>query len=224
MRGTLRAVAAALFAAGCGQPQTVSSPVGSASSCAGCHTAPGEGPPFRDQTGATDPHRLTVGAHDAHLHGNLSSNVTCGDCHTVPRRVTDPGHMDTVPPATVKFGGLALNGGADPRYVNQGCAATYCHGNFFGGNRTNTPAWLGDASAAACTACHGLPPSTGRHEKHVLDEGISCDQCHGPLFPATHVNGKVDVALAVWDPKYKTCQAMKCHGARSWPGPDDAGK
>jgi predicted CxxxxCH...CXXCH cytochrome family protein len=216
------AAAAALWAAACGQSQPVVVQQGATSSCAGCHTAPGEGPPFRDQTGSIDPGRLTVGAHDAHLHGDLSSNVTCGDCHIVPRRVTDPGHMDTLPPATVQFGGLATTGGADPKYVNQGCAATYCHGNFFGGNRTNTPTWLGGESAALCTACHGQPPPTGRHPEH-LAAGIRCDQCHGPLIASTHVNGVVDVSLPQFDPKFKTC-AQACHGPRSWPGVGDAGK
>ena len=140
----------------------------------------------------------------------------------VPQAVSDPGHLDAVPPATVHFGGLAVTGGASPVYVNQGCAATYCHGNFFGGNRSNAPAWLGGASATACTACHGLPPATGRHPEHLV-AGIRCDQCHGPLLASTHVNGRVDVALPQFDPQFKTC-AQACHAPRSWPGPNDAGK
>jgi predicted CxxxxCH...CXXCH cytochrome family protein len=227
------ATAVAALCAACGDARNVStaSPVGAESSCSGCHTAPGEGPPFRDQTGSTDPNRLTVGAHDAHLHGNLTSNITCGECHVVPRRVTDPGHMDAVPPQTVKFGGLATTGGANPVYVNQGCAATYCHGTLPGGT-VPTPKWLGGLSPNICDSCHGFPPATGRHVFHVTGLGFTCTTCHGPVIPSTHVNGVVNVQLTVngvavsgFTPgvgtQPPTCQTAQCHGGlpRAWTTP-----
>jgi predicted CxxxxCH...CXXCH cytochrome family protein len=219
--GSWGAVAAAAFAlAACNEARVAQSPLGADSSCAGCHTAPGEGPPFRDQTGSTDTNRVTVGAHDAHLHPELSSPFSCGECHKQPEKVGDPGHLDTIPPGTVQFGPLAHTGGANPTYVRFGCQAVYCHGNFRGGNRSNAPSWLGGAAVGQCGTCHDLPPPSGRHQIH-FSVGVRCDQCHGPLLEATHVNGVVDVALPVYDPQFKTC-AQACHGPRSWPGPNDA--
>jgi predicted CxxxxCH...CXXCH cytochrome family protein len=213
-------IGAALALAACGKAREAQSPLGAQSDCASCHSAPGEGPPFRDQTGATDPHRVTVGAHDAHVHAEIAGPFACGECHTVPQTVGQPGHLDTVPPATVKFGPLARTGGASPTYSGFGCQASYCHGNFPGGNRTNAPSWIGGASVGQCGTCHGLPPPSGRHPEHAA-AGIRCDQCHGPFLQATHVNGKVDVALPAFNPQFKTC-AQACHDPRSWPGPNDA--
>lgn len=214
------AAAAAMVLASCGEARTAQTPLAAASECASCHTAPGEGPPFRDQTGSTDPHRLTVGAHDAHLHPDLSAPLSCAACHRVPQKVNDPGHLDALPPDVVQFGALARTGGANPTFTNFGCQASYCHGNFPGGNRDNAPSWLGGAAAGQCGTCHGLPPPSGRHPEHAA-AGVRCDQCHGAFLPATHVNGVVDVALPQYDPQYKTC-AQACHAPRSWPGLNDA--
>lgn len=219
--GSWGAAAAAAFAlAACGEGRVAQAPLAASSDCASCHTAPGEGPPFRDQTGSTDLSRRTVGAHDAHLHADLAAPLSCGDCHRVPQKINDPGHLDAVPPATVQFGPLARTGGASPTYSGFGCQASYCHGSFPGGNRTNAPGWLGGAAAGQCGTCHGLPPPSGRHPEHAA-QGIRCDQCHGPFLQTTHVNGTVDVALPAFDPKFKTC-AQACHGPRSWPGLNDA--
>jgi predicted CxxxxCH...CXXCH cytochrome family protein len=221
--GSWGAAAAAAFAlAACGDARVAQTPLAAASDCASCHTAPGEGPPFRDQTGSTDVNRLTVGAHDAHLHAELATPLSCGDCHKVPQKVSDAGHLDTLPPATVQFGPLARTGGANPRYSGTGCQASYCHGNFPGGTRANTPTWRGGAAVGACGTCHGLPPPSGRHPEHVA-AGIRCDQCHGPFLQATHVNGTVDVALTVYNRQFKTC-GQACHGPRSWPGEGDASR
>jgi predicted CxxxxCH...CXXCH cytochrome family protein len=219
---TWAAAAAALALAACGDARVAQTPLAAESSCAGCHTAPGEGPPFRDQTGSIDPHRQTVGAHDLHLHSNFAV-ISCGDCHTVPQKVTDPGHLDAIPPQTVQFGTLARTGGAHPVYnIGDGCAASYCHGNFRGGNRTNTPQWIGGgAGPGACGTCHGMPPPSGRHPEH-RDAGVSCDKCHGSLLQSTHVNGTIDVPLPAYNPQFKTC-AQACHLPRSWPAPGDAG-
>jgi predicted CxxxxCH...CXXCH cytochrome family protein len=242
-RVSLRAVSAAacaLWVGACNQGQTISAPTVADSSCGGCHSAPGGPSPFHDQNGSIDTHRITVGAHDAHLHGDLTSNISCDACHTVPRTVSDPGHLDAVPP-TVNFSGLALTPSVgltgeaitpQPAYVNLGCAATYCHGNFAGGNRTNTPTWLAGGTESACDKCHGLPPPTGRHEFHVLGLGFGCPTCHDSIKPSTHVNGVVDVSLTVngvavggftpaVPPAPPTCQTAQCHGGlpRAWTTP-----
>lgn len=216
------AAAAAVALAGCGDARVAETPLAGASDCASCHTAPGEGPPFRDHTGATDPSRLSVGAHDAHLHARLAAPLSCGDCHRVPQRVNDPGHLDALSPTNVQFGPLARTGGASPVYAQQGCQASYCHGEFPGGNRGNAPRWLAGAAAAGCGTCHALPPPSGRHPEH-LAAAVRCDQCHGPFLQALHVNGTTDVALPAYDRRFKTC-GQACHGPRSWPGEGDAAR
>jgi predicted CxxxxCH...CXXCH cytochrome family protein len=204
--------------AGCGESRGIAAPSGALAGCADCHTAPGEGPPFRDQTGSIDPGRLTVGAHDTHLHGNLiapiSSPISCGECHTVPRTVTDPGHLDDSP-GDIAFGTLARTGGASPEYVAQGCAATYCHGNFPGGNGANAPTWLGGAAQGACGTCHSLPPPTGSHSDHIGRPDITCTTCHGAFVQATHVNGVKNIALTVWNAGTRSC-GQACHESRGW--------
>jgi predicted CxxxxCH...CXXCH cytochrome family protein len=223
-RATVWAAAAvvAVGAAGCG---TARSPAGAeanaTAACSSCHTGPGAGPPFQDPTGATDPSLPTVGAHDAHLHGELTADLDCGQCHTVPRTVTDPGHLDAAPDQLVHFGPLARTGGAAPSYDPQSrtCAAAYCHGNFPGGNTANRLAWTGGDSQAQCGSCHGLPPRTGAHPFHAgasfNGQAIVCSTCHGDVVPATHVNGRVDVALPAWNPATSSC-AQACHEARQW--------
>ena len=215
-------MAVAALALACGDARVAQTPLAAESVCASCHTAPGEGPPFRDQNGSTDPHKITVGAHDAHLHADIAASLSCSDCHKEPQTVTEPGHLDTVPPGTVQFGTLARTGGANPTYQNQGCQASYCHGNFKGGNRANAPKWLGGPDAALCGSCHGLPPPSGRHPEH-LAAAVSCDKCHGPILVSTHVNGTVDIGLSpdIYNRQFKTC-AQACHAPRSWPAPGDA--
>lgn len=214
------AAAAALAVAGCGDAREARTPLAATSGCASCHSAPDEAPPFRDQNGSTDASRLPVGAHDAHLHARLAAPRSCADCHAVPQRLNDPGHLETPPGGDVRFGALARTGGASPVYVDQGCQASYCHGNFPGGNRTNAPRWVAGARAAECGTCHGVPPPTGRHPEHTA-AAIRCDQCHGPFAQATHVNGAVEVSLPVYDPGFATC-AQACHAPRAWRAPGDA--
>jgi predicted CxxxxCH...CXXCH cytochrome family protein len=214
------AAAAALALAACSDTRVAETPLAGESSCASCHTAPGEGPPFRDQNGNTDPHLTSVGAHDAHLHADIAPSLTCGACHIQPDTVSQPGHLDTPPPGNVVFGPLARTGSVSPVYDGKGCAASYCHGNFPGGNRGNTPKWTGGPDQANCGSCHGIPPPSGRHPEH-LAAGVSCDKCHGAVLVSTHLNGTVDIALTTYDRQFKTCTTT-CHAPRSWPAPGDA--
>jgi predicted CxxxxCH...CXXCH cytochrome family protein len=220
--GAAAAAALAFGLAACGDARVAQTPLAASSDCASCHTAPGEAPPFRDQTGSADPGRVTVGAHDAHLHAELAAPLSCGDCHRLPQRVSDPGHLDAVPPATVQFGTLARTGGASPVYQGLGCQASYCHGNFPGGNRGNAPGWLAGAAAGQCGTCHGIPPPSGRHPEHAA-AGVRCDQCHGPFLQATHVDGRVEIGLPSYDARFKTC-GQACHGLRLWTVAGDANR
>jgi predicted CxxxxCH...CXXCH cytochrome family protein len=230
VRATVWAAAAvvAVGALGCGTARAPSGAEANATAaCSSCHTGPGAGPPFRDPTGATNPSLASVGAHDAHLHGSIAPDLGCEQCHTVPRTVTDPGHLDPSP-TDIRFGSLATTRGAAPTYDPQTrtCAAVYCHGQFPGGNNGNRPVWTGGDSQAECGSCHGLPPATGQHVRHVGatfgGRSIICSTCHGVgtdelLVASMHVNGRVDVTLPAWSPATSSC-AQACHGPEQWTG------
>lgn len=197
--------------------------------CWSCHGTPGDAAPPRalerkgdqaDRVATTDP---GVGAHTAHMHAKLSSQITCDACHVVPAAVFVPGHMDGDDKATVTFGALALAGGATPTYdaAKGTCASSYCHGGTLKSNtQTNAaplaaPKWTQvDGSFAACGACHGAPPAAP-HPK-----GDDCGQCHAATvaigqkitFTSKHIDGKVDVVLA------SNADCAACHGNPP-PGP-----
>ncbi len=203
-------------------------------------------PPLGTQgeTATTEP---AVGAHQSHLtapHG-LSSAVACTECHTVPADISSPTHVNGA--VDIAWGTLATTGGVSPTFVaaTPGCAATYCHGNFVGGNNA-TPTWtdVGNAATLACTTCHGITgnatgiePRTGRHPTNWADHefmGNRCQYCHSTVASAStatatptvlstgkalHVNGTKDVSFSGggnWDPVNKTCSNIGCHGNENW--------
>lgn len=157
--------------------------------CVGCHGDADSLAPPPDSNGATDTSARNVGAHRAHVLGAaLSTPVACGDCHVVPARTRDVGHIDDAP-AEVTFAGVAISGGATPTY-DQGtgtCANTYCHG-------TGAPPWtLVDGTHRACDACHGMPPPAPH------PGSARCGDCHGStssdtaiIRPMRHIDGTVD--------------------------------
>ena len=193
--------------AACGDPRTLESDRGggTANECSTCHTGPGESPPFRDVRG-------TPGAHDAHLAGVTAKPIACAQCHTVPQHPDDPGHFEDAP-TDISFGPLARTGGASPTWNGAGCQASYCHGNFPGGNASNAPVWS-TPRTQTCGTCHGVPPKTGQHFVHA-DQAIGCQTCHGILTPADHVNGIKDVPLQAWSAGTRSC-GQACHEPRSW--------
>jgi predicted CxxxxCH...CXXCH cytochrome family protein len=208
------AAAAALGLVGCGESRPSAAPIAGETSCGSCHTTPGQPLPFRDLSGSSDTTRLSVGAHDRHLDPVLTEQpLSCNECHTLPLTVNDPGHLEDAP-TDMRFGPLATTGGAAPVYTAPSCAATYCHGNFPGGNAGNTPNWVA-ARADACGTCHELPPPTGRHQIHV-DAAVDCTECHGNVETDTHIDGIKTIVLPIWDPGARGCAASACHGAQVW--------
>lgn len=193
--------------AACGEPRSLASAGAGAGACATCHGAPGEALPFRSS-------RNTPGAHDPHLAGELGRVVSCAECHAVPGTPEDPGHVQDSEQDVV-FGALARTGGASPSFDGIGCTASYCHGNFPGGNASNVPVWQA-VRTASCGTCHGVPPTTGAHEPHAR-EGLLCQNCHGTLLRAFHVNGVKDVPLTGWNAATRTCTACHHEGSR-WEG------
>jgi predicted CxxxxCH...CXXCH cytochrome family protein len=173
-------------------------------SCTNCHGGTNPAPPL-DTSGASSTATAGVGAHQTHVLGTQRSRaVPCSECHAVPQKVLDPGHLDSALPAELSFAGVALAHGATPEYVNGTCQSTSCHGAVFpngdpsGGSNT-APTWTRvDGSQAACGSCHAYPPPPPHP-----NPGNPCHDCHGNMalddvsftHPELHVDGNVTFQL-----------------------------
>lgn len=157
--------------------------------CSACHGADG------------DPNPGT-GSHDAHVSPSLTTPIDCAQCHVVPEDPLDPGHLDGDVGAEVVFGDRASARGATPSRDEDGsCRQVACHGDGLDGGFHTTPRWgATDGLAAACGACHGVPPAL----PHVQSDGCASLLCHGgevsysPSGPRiseagrdTHIDGRV---------------------------------
>lgn len=175
-------------------------------SCTSCHGDEDPAPP-RDLAGNTESSAPGVGAHRTHLDGTPRSRaVRCSECHQVPERLLDAGHVDSAGPAEVTLSGVALSFGAGAAYENGRCTNTSCHGAVFplgneSGGSNVTPQWTRvDGSEAACGSCHGLPPPAP-HPRGELNP--VCSACHENiesdnvtfLRPELHVDGVVTFEL-----------------------------
>lgn len=207
---------------------------GWATECTFCHGDPASGrasPPV-DTQGRSDASNASVGAHASHVGASIAAPLGCDACHEPRGDVrTDAAHLDGDGVAEVVFGTLARTGGKSPTYTHgsatsASCASTYCHGNFSGGANA-TVGWT-NGTQVSCTSCHGNPPGTGRHAKHVTGEGMSCDHCHSGNLPSLHVNGVDDVRFGgtfggravtgAWSPVSRSCSGLSsaCHDQKSW--------
>jgi predicted CxxxxCH...CXXCH cytochrome family protein len=157
--------------------------------------------------GATSTTDVGVGAHQAHLKsGPFSQAIACSECHVVPARVEDPGHMDGAH-AIVTFGPLASTGSLKPSWDSgaASCSSVYCHGATLpGGSLPNhQPKWTQvDGTQAACGTCHGIPPPASSGHPAVSGGTTACAGCHPgtvkadgtiDLAAGKHVNGVVDL-------------------------------
>jgi predicted CxxxxCH...CXXCH cytochrome family protein len=164
----------------------------------GADSAVAAAPP-RTATGAP------AGAHLAHVNKaggfGSASSMRCANCHLT----ADPVHPSGGAPS-VRFGAVAVTGGAVPTYAAGTCAATYCHGNWAGTTYARyglgaAPRWT-DVGTAGCGTCHGAPPAAPHPQRS------DCGGCH-PGYTATtvsatlHVNGVADV---------EGLSCTSCHG------------
>ena len=168
-------LAAALSLSGCDKTRrTQPNPSGPAG-CLGCHGGvsgdPSGAPPndlAGSQTGGA------VGAHTAHL----SRQVRCEECHRVPGRIVEPGHIvkpDGTPDgdgrAEVVFGPRASSGNVigsftpAPAPGKGGTCSVYCHGVSLG-------AAGGSMSGASSGNVIAPSPTWG-------STGFTCGSCHG---------------------------------------------
>lgn len=156
----------------------------------------------RGETAATT---RGVGAHQAHANQTTwSANpIQCTECHQLP---TSNAHSNGV--VDMLFGPFAKTGGASPAWNGATCANVYCHGSFYGGNKTSAPSWA-TPGGVTCGSCHALPPATPSHNNPALE----CSSCHGAGYSQTaktvnkalHINGVLDVSTSA-----QSCTS--CHG------------
>ncbi|MBI5067105.1 MAG: CxxxxCH/CxxCH domain-containing protein [Deltaproteobacteria bacterium] len=182
---------------------------------------------------------FAAGAHLAHLQGTTlaATPVACSECH--PQHLSMAGHPQNgtagpKAPARMAWGALSSAGGSVPTLVTGGasptCSTTYCHGATLAGGSNTAPAWNAGPAAAACGACHGIPPTmapAGPHPDITGEPGYSaatpqraCYNCHpgtvdsnGNLLAAGgfHLNGYVDLFTDGGNPPQpRTCTT--CHG------------
>jgi predicted CxxxxCH...CXXCH cytochrome family protein len=164
---------------------------GVAGACDGCHGSAQSPAPPRDLAGNLFTTALGVGAHQAHLNGphRLRGPIACTECHQVPTKVDDPGHIDTPPPAEV-----TSELGWDRTSAT---CAVWCH-------QDARPVWT-QTGQVFCGSCHGVPPADNMHLPGT--KLTDCVTCHpssvdaagfpivtdGPNGPTSeHINGRID--------------------------------
>ena len=219
----LATLASAAVLAACGGARTQDELAGAqpvaSDGCSRCHGSADNAAPPRSVLGKTDTSEIEVGAHQAHVRdGALRKAIACGECHVVPGKVEDPGHIGGEHAAVV-FGALATSGGASPAWDRSqaSCASVYCHGATLPGGNNTTPRWVKGSSQVVCGSCHGVPPVDGRHPA-VTGGLTACSKCHpetvkpdGTIDVAggKHVDGEVELSGV---------GCASCHGDPDRPG------
>jgi predicted CxxxxCH...CXXCH cytochrome family protein len=201
--------------------------------CVQCHGGIDNqtGSPPRGLEGETSTTELAVGAHTVHMEGGaVADGFACSDCHRVPTVMLDFGHLGVDSIAEITWSPLAGSSSSWNR-LSATCSNTYCHGNFAGGNGSNSTVWTGSGQAD-CGSCHdvGSDPESlsGKHKKHINDENLDCMECHQTVVnlqldiigPANHVNSIKDVSIFRGG-TYQggSCSGLDgatCHGTESW--------
>ena len=176
----------------------------SGKSCLGCHAA---GPTACVTCHGAGPTSL---AHGVHAMPGIpfagGTTVACSECHIVPARWDDDGHIvhDGVAitaPATVTFGARAAltidpaDRAGPPTWDGATCTNVYCHGGELhaAGGLELSPRWDAPTVAGECTSCHDNPPPN-----HIRSD---CGSCHPRSSP--HIDGIVQVGVTCHD----------CHGS-----------
>ena len=117
----------------------------------------------------------TTNAHPAHETPSIARPVACEDCHPVPSDVLSPGHFQQGY-VRVAWSGGATARGAKPVWNGTSCEDVACHGAKLPDPPAVVPVWTDTSGqAAACGACHAIPPKTG----HTPSTECSRSDCHG---------------------------------------------
>ena len=211
---------------------------GSKGTCSSCHG----NPPTSQQllvgrslkngyppTGETSAGMHAFHAYSTKVYSTNSVGYPCGYCHR--GGMSDTGLTDRI--IEIKFSDFNLytSGSFDgftpiSGYTfsagnttggTQSCSNTYCHGNFYGGNKTNKPVWT-NAATGACGTCHATaPPALLDHSVHLTapwGPKASCDDCHGANSSIGRNVGHVGGFVIFADGKNlaNTTVCNRCHG------------
>lgn len=172
--------------------------------CDACHGGDGSAAPPPDHNGDTDPALATVGAHAAHLKGDVFSGggISCDACHSLPESVDTKGHLLGELQTVLFPNGLGSAKGSKPVYDSAAltCSGVYCHGDKLDGGTVKVPKWTD--TELSCDACHALPPPVdGGHPPGPKGDVSTCSVCHTKTMTQNgtidvdggyHINGKVD--------------------------------
>jgi predicted CxxxxCH...CXXCH cytochrome family protein len=157
-------------------------------------------------------------AHTKHVTQGVAAASDCVQCHRKPTDVMSAGHAFDATPEAAE---ISMANGLSPAgsYNGNGtCANVYCHGN----GRTNGT-YTDGLGPLSCNGCHPTNGLAGKHEKHINDENMTCNECHLQvagssttiIAPALHVDGvkqmQMEVTTIVWDPATRRCTGP-CHG------------
>ncbi|MBL7093704.1 CxxxxCH/CxxCH domain-containing protein [candidate division KSB1 bacterium] len=201
---------------------------GTPEACTTCHGGYNNstGAPPKDINNNYGTRASGVGAHNAHLtKSKWGNSLDCSDCHLTPKKLNDEGHIDSDLPAEVVWGEFAKTGNLTPNYSDTTCSNVYCHGGSLSDGTMTSPKW-NQQDSLTCDACHGLPPSSGAHDKHVTESQPNCEICHvgylknTEVNQDTHIDGKIDVELsATFGGSYANgiCSNVSCHGSGNTP-------
>lgn len=188
--------------------------------CEKCHgsanTARTDGT-FTDTAGSTTgPY---AGTHVSHLKSahNISRQLDCNDCHTVPSSINSFGHMTSLP-AKLTWGFFATYSTHRPGFPGvsstpsftgtplRQCTNTYCHSGVRNSDNTPqgtnpTPVW-GESSylgggTASCNKCHMYPPPLPHNQS------TNCNACHNHVDASNisfadkskHIDGTVQTTV-----------------------------
>jgi len=216
------AVALLASTVACGEARPLALALTATSDCTTCHGNPP----------AKDLHVVHFAADTGASGGIPHAQLACLQCHKNVTSENEPDHIlradgSPVPgPAEVRFDDPAslaavtqpgaTRAGA-PAYdkATRTCSNVYCHGaglKIPTKDIVGSPNWGAAQGSVACGNCHGIPPED--HASGITR--LACHRCHGDAIdasgnvnPATHINGKVDLAADV------TSSCSACHGDSS---------
>ncbi|MBI5142218.1 MAG: CxxxxCH/CxxCH domain-containing protein [Nitrospirae bacterium] len=149
---------------------------------------------------------MATGSHTTHVAGQ---SFDCANCHSATVTLGNDRLVTGAANHVNKVTNVAFSAGGS--YAGSQCSNISCHSDGKG-NYIN-PTWGG--TSTGCDFCHGNPPATGVHAKHVKTGASAygstavaydangwinagCGNCH-PTSASSHRNGSVDTSLAAAD-------------------------
>ncbi|RJR15265.1 MAG: CxxxxCH/CxxCH domain-containing protein [Nitrospiraceae bacterium] len=196
-------------------------------SCGDCHLATNANPPV-------------LGSHKKHTGGTAPDlDLTCTLCHSgyADRHADSQVHVAFAADSRVSGGSYSGTAAMFDSYGQ--CSNISCHSNVQNNTGTGGPTSYANpvwgSGALACNSCHGYPPNTGTHLKHMNSDHhaeswlpMTCNTCH---YGSTHANGSIEVASnSGWVTNFSYTSsgapgngygfcAGACHSGAVWNGP-----